>query len=84
MELENTIDVRGKACPQPVVMTKKALESLREKEEKSKAIYKRIYGFNLGKSFDPFDLVLDTDNLSEDEVFQVLCMVLENVALRQN
>jgi len=28
--LENTIDVRGKACPQPVVMTKQALESLNE------------------------------------------------------
>lgn len=28
--MENTIDVRGKACPQPVVMTKQALESLNE------------------------------------------------------
>jgi selenium metabolism protein YedF len=28
--LEKTIDVRGKACPQPVVMTKQALDSLNE------------------------------------------------------
>ncbi|MBT0160049.1 AAA family ATPase [Candidatus Bathyarchaeota archaeon A05DMB-2] len=60
---------------------KEALEVLKEKEARTKAIYKKLYGFTLGEDFEPFDLVLDTDNLSADEVFQVLCMVLDKLVL---
>ena len=60
-----------------------ALQMLKEKEAKTKAIYKQLYGFNLGEDFKPFDLVLDTDNLTAEEVFQVLCNVIENVILRK-
>jgi cytidylate kinase len=60
-----------------------ALQMLNEKEAKTKGIYKQLYGFNLGEDFKPFDLVLDTDNLNAEEVFQVLCKVIENVILRK-
>jgi cytidylate kinase len=56
-----------------------ALLALREKEARTKAIYRGLYGFVLGEDFSPFDFVLDTDNLSADEVFQVLCLVVDNV-----
>jgi cytidylate kinase len=56
-----------------------ALVALREKEARTKAIYKGLYGFVLGEDFSPFDFVLDTDNLSADEVFRVLCLVVDNV-----
>ncbi len=58
-----------------------AFEVLKEKEERTKAIYKKLYGFSLGEDFVPFDLVLDTDNLSADEVFEVLCRVIENMVI---
>ncbi len=58
-----------------------ARKALKEKEGKTKAIYKELYGFALGEDFAPFNLVLDTDNLSAEEVFQVLCMVIDNVVL---
>ncbi|HKZ88023.1 MAG TPA: cytidylate kinase family protein [Candidatus Bathyarchaeia archaeon] len=58
-----------------------AREALKEKEAMTKAIYKELYGFALGEDFAPFNLVLDTDNLSADEVFQVLSMVIDNVVL---
>ena len=58
-----------------------ALKVLEEKEARTKAIYKRLYGFVLGEDFAPFDLVLDTDNLSADEVFEVLCRVISNVVM---
>ena len=58
-----------------------ARKALKEKEGKTKAIYKELYGFALGEDFAPFNLVLDTDNLSADEVFQVLCLVIDNVVL---
>ena len=47
----------------------------------TKAIYKKLYGFVLGEDFAPFDLVLDTDNLDAEEVFEVLCRVIDNVVL---
>lgn len=58
------------------ISVEKALEALRNKEEKTRAIYKRLYGFNLGEDFAPFHLILDTDNLTAEEVFQVLVFVL--------
>jgi CMP/dCMP kinase len=58
-----------------------ALQALKEKEARTKAIYKKLYGFALGEDFGPFSLVLDTDNLSAEEVFEVLCMVIDNVVL---
>jgi len=60
---------------------KEALEALKEKEARTKTIYKELYGFALGEDFAPFDLVLDTDNLSAQEVFEILCMVIDNVVL---
>jgi cytidylate kinase len=58
-----------------------ALRILEEKEARTKAIYKRLYGFALGEDFKPFHLVLDTDNMEAEDVFQVLCMVMDNVVL---
>jgi CMP/dCMP kinase len=59
--------------------TAEAFVVLQEKEARTKAIYKALYGFILGEDFKPFDFVLDTDNLSADEVFGVLCKVIDNV-----
>jgi cytidylate kinase len=64
------------------IAVKKALQVLKEKEARTKAIYKKLYGFRLGEDFDPFNLVLDTDNLDAGEVFQVLCMVMDNIVLK--
>jgi CMP/dCMP kinase len=58
-----------------------SLKALKEKEARTKSIYKQLYGFSLGDDFSPFNLVLDTDNLSAYEVFQVLCMVIDNIGL---
>lgn len=56
-----------------------ALKVLEEKEARTRAIYQKLYGFVLGEDFAPFDLVLDTDNLNADEVFEVLCQVIGNL-----
>lgn len=58
-----------------------SLKALRQKEARTKAIYKQLYGFTLGTDFTPFDLILDTDHLSAEEVFQVLCTVIDNLVL---
>lgn len=59
-----------------------ALRALREKERKTKCIYKELYGFSLGDDFAPFRLILDTDTLGAKEVFAVLCMVMDSVVMK--
>jgi cytidylate kinase len=63
------------------ISVKEALSVLKRKEGRTKAIYRKLYGFRLGEDFAPFNLVLDTDNLESDEVLQILCMVIDNVVL---
>ncbi len=58
-----------------------AVKVLEEKEAHTKAIYKALYGFVLGEDLAPFDFILDTDNLNADEVFEVLCRVMDNIVL---
>ncbi len=58
-----------------------AVKMLQEKETRTKAIYKELYGFVLGQDMAPFDFILDTDNLGADEVYAVLCKVIDNVVL---
>ncbi|MDR0797726.1 MAG: cytidylate kinase family protein [Nitrososphaerota archaeon] len=52
---------------------------LKEKETQTKYIYKKLYGFDLGEDFTPFNFILDTDNLNADQVFEVLCRVIDNI-----
>lgn len=65
------------------ISVQEALEALKNKEEKTKAIYKRLYGFSLGEDFAPFHLILDTENLNAEEVFQVLSILLDKVILEK-
>jgi cytidylate kinase len=58
-----------------------ALQILKEKEARTKAIYQKLYGFTLGEDYAPFNLVLDTNNLNAEEVFQILCKVLDEIVI---
>ncbi len=63
------------------ITVKDALRILKEKEARTKAIYQKLYGFTLGEDYAPFNMVLDTDNLNAEEVFETLCEVLDRVVL---
>jgi cytidylate kinase len=58
---------------------KDALEALKRKEEQTKRIYREMYGFSLGDDLDPFNFILDTETLTAEEVFQVLCVVIDEI-----
>ena len=62
---------------------KEALRILEEKEETTKQIYKELYGFRLGEDFSPFDLVLDTDKLDANEVFQTVSVVIDRLVFKK-
>jgi cytidylate kinase len=60
---------------------KEALQAMMKKERETRIIYRKLYHFTLGEDFEPFDLILDTEELDAEEVFQTLCMVLERIPL---
>ncbi len=81
--LEASSETRaGRIAKRDGVSVRQALEALTKKEEGTKAIYKKLYGFSLGEDFAPFLLILDTDNLGVEEVFQVLCKTIDNIVLK--
>jgi len=78
--LEVSEEVRAKRiAKRDRLSVEEALRSLRERERRTKAIYKRLYGFKLGEDLEPFHLIIDSNMLSAKEVFEALKMVIENL-----
>jgi cytidylate kinase len=63
------------------ISVEEAFRVLMEKDGKTNGIYKRLYGFDLGGDFSPFDVILDANQLESGEVFRVLCMVVDRFVL---
>jgi cytidylate kinase len=83
--LEASRDVRARRLAErDGIDFKKALEVMVEKEGKTRAIYRRLYGFDLGNDLSPFDLILDTDLLDANEVFRSLCVVIDRLVFEKN
>ncbi|MBS7635453.1 cytidylate kinase family protein [Candidatus Bathyarchaeota archaeon] len=61
-----------------------ALRLIREREGKTKEIYRRLYGFRLGEDFEPFQVILDVNNLDQEEVFKALCLIIDNMVLKKS
>ncbi|MCD6591503.1 MAG: cytidylate kinase family protein [Thaumarchaeota archaeon] len=54
------------------VSVDEALKMLERRDRESSDLYKRLYGIELGKDFEPFHLVLDTSDLNEESVFRIV------------
>jgi len=81
--LEASEQVRAKRIAERDGLTpEEALKYLREKEAKTKRIYKNLYGFTLGEDFSPFHLIIDVNSLSKDEVFEALRLVINRFLFR--
>ncbi len=49
----------------------KIIEGMRKRYESDKKIYKKLYGFDLGEDFSPFQLVINADELNAEEVANI-------------
>jgi len=74
----------GRIAKRDRMPLKEAIIALSNKEKRTKEIYKELYGFSLGNDFAPFHLILDTNSLKAEEVFQVLCKVLDNMVIHSS
>ena len=78
--LEASPDVRAKRiAKRDQISVEKAFLALKEKDAKTKTIYRELYGFELGKDFAPFDVILDVNDLSPEEVFRTLSLVVDHL-----
>ena len=83
--LDASLEVRAsRAAKRDKISLDKAKELIMEREEKTREIYRRLYGFKLGEDFSPFHIILDTDKLDADEVFQTLCMIIDRMVLKHD
>ncbi len=55
-----------------------AIRMVKLKEEETFVIYKKIYGFELGKDLSPFHLVLDTTKLNAGDVFAIISKFIDS------
>ena len=78
--LEASVEKRAeRIAKRDKISPEEATKVLNDKERETKAIYKKLYGFNLGEDLQPFQLILDVESLRAAEVFKVLCMVMDKV-----
>lgn len=53
-----------------------ASKMIKEKDSRSREIYKALYGFNFGDDFTPFDIVFNNEKFESGEVLAIVCKVV--------
>ncbi|MFB5622091.1 MAG: cytidylate kinase, partial [Candidatus Nitrosomaritimum yanchengensis] len=51
--------------------SEEAFEVTRERYDKNKALYKKLYNFDFGEDISVFDKVINTDNLTAQQVIEI-------------
>ena len=78
--LEASSQIRAKrVVTRDHICFEEALKALTEKDERTRQIYKSLYGFDLGHDFTPFNLVLSTDELDPEDVFYAVSLVTDKL-----
>jgi cytidylate kinase len=77
---EASVNVRAKrVAERNATDVERTLNILEKKDERTRTIYKSLYGFDLGRDLAPFDLIIDTDILDADEVFRAVCLAIDRL-----
>jgi len=66
------------------IRMEEAMRVIKEKDAKTKRIYESLYGFKLGEDYSPFDLILDSESLTSNEVFETLSLVIDRLVLKKS
>ncbi len=77
--LKGDLNVRAKRVARRDKMSlDEAKKMIELKEKETFSIYKKIYGFELGKDLSPFHLVLDTTKLNAGDVFAIISKFIDS------
>jgi len=76
--LKANISTRAKrVAKRSKISYKKALTLVKKKDEETRQLFKRIYGFDIKKDLNVFDHIINTNKLTKREVFEKICDYLE-------
>ncbi|NWG09182.1 MAG: cytidylate kinase family protein [Nitrososphaerales archaeon] len=71
--LKASLEVRAKrAAKRDRMAPKSIMQTIKQKDYRTRSIYKSLYGFDFGDDLSPFDLVLNTDRFDPDEVYELV------------
>ncbi len=56
---------------------KEVLEKIMERDKKTAEIYRKLYGFEIGKDLKPFHLVIQSDGLEEKKVLEIAVLKIK-------
>ena len=59
----------------------KVLAKIKERDSQTKSLYETLYNFSMGDNLEVFDLVIDTDNVSQEKVFKKVSDKIKGVCV---
>ncbi|MEM3538521.1 MAG: cytidylate kinase family protein [Nitrososphaerales archaeon] len=76
--LKASLEVRAKrAAKRDFMEVDNVIKIIKDKDERTRRIYKELYGFNFGEDLSPFDLVLSTDKFDPDGVYEIVSKAVD-------
>lgn len=77
--LQTDLEVRAhRVAKRSGISYERALDVVAMKDEETRNLFKRLYGFDIKQDHDVFDHVLNTNELTRDEVFRSVCDYLDS------
>ena len=58
----------------------KVLDKIKARDSQTKSLYETLYNFSMGDNLEVFDLEIDTDNVSQEEVFEKVLSKIKGVS----
>jgi cytidylate kinase len=76
--LKASLEVRAKrAAKRDSMEVESVMKIIKDKDERTKRIYKKLYGFDFGEDFSPFDMILNTDKFDPDGVYEIVSKAID-------
>jgi len=76
--LKASLEVRAeRAAKRDLMEAESIIKIIKEKDERTRLIYKNLYGFDFGVDLSPFDLILNTDKFNSGEVYNIISKTID-------
>ncbi|MEM3382524.1 MAG: cytidylate kinase family protein [Nitrososphaerales archaeon] len=76
--LKASLEVRAKrAAIRDSMEVENIIKIIKDKDERTRRIYKELYGFDFGGDLSPFDMVLSTDKFDPDQVYEIVSKAVD-------
>ncbi len=76
--LQSDLEIRAqRVAKRSEISYERALDVVTMKDEETRILFKRLYGFDIKKDYEVFHYTLNTNNLKKNEVIDTICDYLE-------